>query len=126
MHSEATTIRSPVSDGPPCAAGPWLAAQDNERRADRGAEQSQPADSRRSRSPAKSAAATASSTGMAPTISEAWLTVVQGQAVKLEQKLNGNAEERGDAAADAVSRQVSRTRLAKRHGSMPRQANRKR
>jgi len=44
----------------------------------------------------RAAAATASSTGMEPTMSEAWLTVVRGQALELKQKLNGNAEGCGD------------------------------
>src|SRR5206468_3964248 len=88
----ATTIRSPVRVGCPLAAPPRrppstinAAPNVDPKRA------AQPIQS--SRSPAKIAAATARRTGMEPTISEAWLTVVR-EPVKLDQKLNRYAERR--------------------------------
>ncbi len=83
----------------------------------------QPTPSRRS--PANITAAAASATGMVPTISEAWLTVVRARPWNCIRNCNG-IPKKDEMRMMRISLPVKAARFIRATGSIPRHANRKR
>ena len=118
VQSEATTIRSPAEGGfAPCGRSA-VAAEHDESRAHRGADQSQPADAGRGVRRQRSRLRHRGLPALAPTMSDAWLTVVRARPWNWIRNWMGTPKSSGDEQ-EANSLPVRRTRFVRATGSIP-------